>query len=64
MDEDEQEIWKVEEIVNSRRVKALEQYKVLWTSYTELEDGYQTLDHLHNYPAKPQEFWQKFFRQP
>ena len=35
MSEDEEEIWEVEEIVNSRRVKGVLQYRGRWTGCTE-----------------------------
>ena len=38
MNEDEEENWEVEEIVNSRRVEGVVQYRVWWTGCTELED--------------------------
>ena len=62
MDEYEEEIWKVEEIVNSRRVKGVVQYRVQWTGCTELEDTWATFEHLDNCSKKLQKFWQKFRR--
>ena len=38
MDNDEVEIWEVEDIVNSRRVKGVVQYRVWWMGCTELAD--------------------------
>ena len=64
MSEDEEQIWEVEEIVNSRRVKGVIQYRVRWTGCTELEDTWQTFEHLDNCPGKMQEFQQKFLRKP
>ena len=64
MDEYEEEIWKVEEIVNSRSVKGVVQYQVRWTGCTELEDTWEMFEHLDNCPEKLQEFWQKFPRKP
>ena len=64
MDEDEDEIWEVEEIVNSRRVKGVVQYQVWWTGCTELEDTQETFEHLPNCLKKVQEFRQKFPRKP
>ena len=37
MDEDEAEVWEVEEIVNSRTVKEVVQYRVHWAGCTEVE---------------------------
>ena len=45
MDENIEEIWEVEAIVNSRRVKGVVQYQVQWTGCTKLEDTYETFDH-------------------
>ena len=64
MNEDEEEIWEVEQIIKSRRVKAVVQYRVQWTGCIELEDTWQTFEHLDNCAAKMQEFWQKFPRKP
>ena len=64
MDEHEEEIWEVKEIVNSRRVKGVVQYRVRWTGCTELEDTWKTFEHLDNFPTKLQEFQQKFPRKP
>ena len=64
MDEDEEEIWEVEEIVNSRRVKRVVQYRVRWTGYTELEDTWETIQHLNNCAKKLQEFQERFPRKP
>ena len=64
MSEYKEEIWEVEEIVNSRRVKPAVQYRVWWTVCTGLEDTWETLEHLYNCPEKLQEFWQKFPRKP
>ena len=60
MDEDEEVIWKVEEIVNSRRVKGVVQYRVRWTGCTELDDSWETFEYLDNCTKKLQEFQQKF----
>ena len=38
MDEDEAEVWAVAEIVNSRTVKGVVQYRVRWEGCTEFED--------------------------
>ena len=62
MDEDEAEVWEVEEIVNSRTVTAVVQYRVGWTGCTEFEDTWETMDHLDNCPDKLKEFRQKFSR--
>ena len=44
MYEDEAEIWNVEEIVNSRRVKGVVLYQVRWTGCTEHEDTCKTFE--------------------
>ena len=64
MDQDKEEIWEVKEIVNSRRVKGVVHYRVRWTGCTELEDTWETFEHLHNCAEKLPEFWQKFPRKP
>ena len=64
MDEDEEEIWEVEEFVNSRRVKGVVEYRVRWTGCTELEDTQETFEPLDNCPEKLRELRQKFPRKP
>ena len=64
MNEDEDEIWEVVEIVNSRRVIGVVQYQVWWTGCTELEDTWETFHHLDNSLEMLQEFQQKFPRKP
>ena len=62
MDEDDEEIWEVEEIVNSRKVKGVVQYRVRWTGCIELEDTWETCEHLDHCPEKLQELRQKLLR--
>ena len=64
MDEDEEEIWEVVEIVNSRRVKEVVQYQVRWKGSAEFEDTWETFDHMDNCPKKLLGFQQKFPRKP
>ena len=64
MNEDQAEVWKVEGITNSRTVKGVVQYRVLWAGCTELEDTSETIDHLYNCSGKLREFRQKFTREP
>ena len=64
MDKDEAEVWEVEEIVNSRTVKGVVQYRLRWAGCTEFENTWETIDHLYNCPVKLKEFRQKFGRKP
>ena len=64
MREDEEEIWEGEEIVNSRTVKGVVQYRMQWTGCTELVDTWETFAHLDNCSEKPQEFRKKFPTKP
>ena len=64
INEDEAEVWEVEEIVNSRTLKEVVQYPVRWAGCTEFEDTWETIDHLDNCPDKLKEFRQKFLRKP
>ena len=64
MDEDEAEVWELEEIVNSRTGKGVVQYRVRCAGCTEFEDTWETIDHLDNCPDKVKEFRQKFHRNP
>ena len=62
MDDDEAEIWEVEEIVNYVTVKGVVQYRVRWAGCTEFEDTWETIDHVDNCAGKVKEFRQKFLR--
>ena len=64
MDEDEAEVWEVEEIANSRTVNGVVQYRVRCVGCTEFEVIWETIDHLDNSPDKLKEFWQKFPSKP
>ena len=64
MDEDEAEVCEIEEIINSRTVKGVVQYRVHWAGCMEFEDTWETIDHLDNCPDKLKEFRQKFHRKP
>ena len=64
MDEDEAEVWEVEEIINSRTLKGVVQYRVHWVGCTEFEDTWETIDHLDNCLEKHKEFRQKLPRKP
>ena len=48
MDKDEEEIWKVEEIIKSRKVKGVVQYRVRLTGCTELEDTWESFEYWNN----------------
>ena len=64
MHEDEEEVWEVEEIDNSRKRKRAVQYRVRWALCTEFEDTWETIDHLYNWTDKLEELRQKFHRKP
>ena len=64
MEVDDKEIWEVEEIVNSRRVKGVVQYRMRQSGCTELEDTWEKFDNLDNCSEKLTEFRAKFPRKP
>ena len=64
MDEDEEEIWKVEEIVHARIVKRVAQYRVWWTGCTDLVGMRKTFAHLDTSLEKLQKSSQNFPRKP
>ena len=64
MEEDNEVVWEVEEIINSRRLKGEVQYRVRWAGCSELEDTWETIDHLDNCSEKLAEFRRKFPRKP
>ena len=61
-DEDEAEVWEVEEIVNSRPGKGVVQYRVHWVGCTELQATWENIDHLYNCPEQLKELQGKFHR--
>ena len=64
MDEDEAEVWEVTEIVNSRIVNGVVQYRMRWEGCTDFEDTWETIDHVDNCADKLEELRQKFLRMP
>ena len=60
IDEDEEEVCEVEEMVNSRTVKGVVQYRVRWGGCIEFEDTWETIDYLDNCADKLKEFPQTF----
>ena len=58
------EVWQVEEIVNSRKLKIVVPYRVRWPGCTEFEDTWETIDTLYDCLDKLKEFPQKFFWKP
>jgi len=42
MDEDDPDVYEVESIVNSRKIRAVVKYRVRWVGYTEFEDTWET----------------------
>ena len=43
MDEDEDDNYEVEQMVDSRRVRGKVQYRVRWVGYSEMEDTWEVL---------------------
>ena len=64
MDEGEAEVWEVEQIVDSRTLKGVVQYRVRWAGCTEFEDTWDTIDHLDHSVDQLKEFRQKFSSKP
>ena len=60
MGEDQAAVWQVEDVINSRTVKGVVQYRVRWTGCTEFKDTWGIIDHLYNCPKMLKEFQQKF----
>ena len=52
MDEDEAEVWEVEEIVKFRTGKGVVQHRVRRAGCTDFEDTWETIDQLDNCPDK------------
>ena len=64
MDQDEAEVWEVEEIVNSRILKGVVLYRVRWAGCTDFEDTWEIINHVDNRPDKLNELRQEFRRKP
>ena len=57
MDEDEDnEIYKVETILNSRKYAGVVKYRIQWKGYDELGDTWEELERLDNCPKKLKEY--------
>ena len=52
MDEYMAEVWEVHEMINSRILKGVVQYRVRWAGCTEFEDTWESIEHLDNCPDK------------
>ena len=64
MEEDEEDIYKVESIIDSRKNREVVKYRVRWVGYTEFEDTWETFDKLENCPLRVQEFREKYPNKP
>ena len=64
MGEADEVVWDVKEIIDSDRLKGEVQYRVRWVGCTELEDTWETIDHLDNYLEKLAGFRRKSLRKP
>ena len=62
MDEDEAEVWEVQEIVNYRTLKRVVQYRVRWAGCTKFEDTWETIDHPDNCSDKLKKLREKSHR--
>jgi len=56
MDENDPDVYEVESIVNSRKIRGVVKYRVRWVGYTEFEDTWEMWDKLDNCPEKLREF--------
>jgi len=65
MDEDEDnEIYEVETILNSRKYAGVVKYRIRWKGYDELGDTWEEFERLDNYPEKLKEYRKKFPNKP
>ena len=56
IDEDDPDVYEVESIVNSQKIRGVVKYRVHWVGYTEFEDTWETWDKLDNCLQKLREF--------
>ena len=64
LDEDEQDNYELEQIVDSRRVRGKVQYRVRWVGYSEMEDSWEVFEALDNGADKLREYREAFPRKP
>ena len=64
MEEDEEDVFEVESIVDSRRYRGVVKYRVRWVRYTKFEDISEILNSLDNCPLKLQKFRERFPNKP
>jgi len=65
MDEDEDnEIYEVETILNSRKYTGVVKYRILWKGYDELGDPWEEFGRLDNCPETLKEYPEKFPNKP
>jgi hypothetical protein len=65
MDEDEDnEIYEVEKILNSRKYVRVVKYRIQWKGYDELGDTWEEFEGLDNCPEKLKKYREKFPNKP
>ena len=64
MEEDEEDVYEVESIIDSRKNRGVVKYRVRWVGYTQFEDTWETFDKLENCPLRVQEFREKHPNKP
>jgi len=64
MDKDDPDVYEVESIINSRKIRGVVKYRVRWVGYTEFEDTWETWDKLDNCPKKLREFRERHPNKP
>ena len=60
MEEDEEDVYEVESIIDFRKNRGGVKYRVRWVGYTEFNYTWETFDKLENCPLRVQDFREKY----
>ena len=64
MEEDEENVYEVESIIDSRKKRGVVKFRVRWMEYTEFEHTWETFDRLENCALRVPEFTEKYPNKP
>jgi len=60
MDDNDPDVYKVESIIDSHKIRGVVKYRVQWVGYTEFEDTWKMFDKPDNCPDKFKAFRERY----
>jgi len=64
IDDNDPDVYEVESIIDSRKIRSVVKYRVRWVGYTEFEDTWETFDKLDNCPDRVKAFRERYPNKP